>query len=59
MATYIVLTSFTDKGAKAVRDTVKRADAIRKMGKKAGVTAGLISRPPVDAPAQACEAFCA
>ncbi len=38
MATYIVLTNFTDKGAKAVRDTLKRADAIRKMGKKAGVT---------------------
>jgi uncharacterized protein with GYD domain len=38
MATYIVLISFTDKGIKAVRDTVKRADTIRKMGKKAGVT---------------------
>jgi uncharacterized protein with GYD domain len=38
MATYIVLISFTDKGIKAVRDTVKRLDTIRKMGKKAGVT---------------------
>jgi uncharacterized protein with GYD domain len=38
MATYIVLISFTEKGAKSVRDTVKRADAFRKMGKKAGVT---------------------
>jgi len=33
-----VLASFTDKGIKAVRDTVKRTDAVRKMGKKAGVT---------------------
>ena len=38
MGTYIVLISFTEKGAKAVRETVKRADAFRKMGKKAGVT---------------------
>jgi len=38
MATYIVLASFTDKGIKAVRDTVKRTDAVKKMGKKAGVT---------------------
>ncbi len=38
MATYIVLVSFTEKGAKAVKDTVKRADAFRKLGKKAGVT---------------------
>jgi uncharacterized protein with GYD domain len=38
MATYIVLISFTEKGARAVRDTAKRADTFRKMGKKAGVT---------------------
>jgi len=38
MATYIVLISFTEKGIKAVRDTVKRADAVRKIGKKAGIT---------------------
>jgi uncharacterized protein with GYD domain len=38
MATYILLASFTEKGITAVRDTVKRADAVRKMGKKAGVT---------------------
>jgi uncharacterized protein with GYD domain len=38
MATYIALISFTEKGAKAVRETVKRADAFRKAGKNAGVT---------------------
>jgi uncharacterized protein with GYD domain len=38
MATYIVLISFTEKGARAVRDTAERADTFRKMGKKAGVT---------------------
>jgi uncharacterized protein with GYD domain len=38
MASYIALISFTEKGAKAVHDTVKRADAFRKMGKKADVT---------------------
>jgi len=38
MATYIVLISFTEKGARAVRDTAKRADTFRKMGKKGGVT---------------------
>jgi uncharacterized protein with GYD domain len=37
MATYIALLNFTEKGAKAVRDTVKRADSFRKAGKKAGV----------------------
>lgn len=38
MATYIALINFTEKGAKAVRDTAKRADAFKKAGKKAGVT---------------------
>jgi uncharacterized protein with GYD domain len=38
MANYIVLASFTDKGIKGVRDTAKRSDGVRKMGKKAGVT---------------------
>lgn len=37
MATYIALISFTEKGAKAVRDTAKRADAFRKAAKKMGV----------------------
>jgi uncharacterized protein with GYD domain len=38
MATYIVLESFTDQGMRAVKDTAKRGEAIRGMGKKMGVT---------------------
>jgi len=38
MPTYIVLGNFTDQGARAVKDTTKRADAIRELGKKFGVT---------------------
>jgi uncharacterized protein with GYD domain len=38
MATYIVLTNFTDQGIKNVKDTTKRADAVREIGKKFGVT---------------------
>jgi uncharacterized protein with GYD domain len=38
MATYIVLGSFTDQGVRAVRDTVKRAEALRALGQKTGVT---------------------
>jgi uncharacterized protein with GYD domain len=37
MATYIVLISFTEKGAKAIRETTKRADTFRKLGKKVGI----------------------
>jgi uncharacterized protein with GYD domain len=39
MATYIVLASYTDQGARSIRDTVKRADAVRDLSKKFGVTA--------------------
>jgi uncharacterized protein with GYD domain len=38
MATYISLTSFTDQGIRSVKDTSKRADAVRDLGKKFGVT---------------------
>ena len=38
MATYLVLESFTDQGMRAVKDTTKRAETIRGMGKKMGVT---------------------
>ena len=38
MATYIVLANFTDQGIRNVKDTGKRADAVREMGKKFGVT---------------------
>ena len=38
MATYIVLTSFTDQGVRTAKDTTKRADAVKEMAKKFGVT---------------------
>ena len=38
MATYIVLSSFTDQGVRNVKDTTKRADAVREQAKKFGVT---------------------
>jgi len=38
MATYVVLGSFTDQGVRNVKDTVKRADALRAMAKKFGAT---------------------
>ena len=39
MATYILLTSFTDQGIRSVKDTVKRADAVKALAKKHGATA--------------------
>ena len=39
MATYIVLSSFTDQGVRNAGDTTKRADAVRDLAKKFGVTA--------------------
>jgi uncharacterized protein with GYD domain len=38
MATYIVLGQFTDQGIRNVKETTKRAQALREMAKKAGVT---------------------
>ena len=38
MATYIVLGQFTDQGIRNVKDSPKRADALREMAKKAGAT---------------------
>ena len=38
MATYIALANFTDQGIRNVKDTTKRADAVREMAKKFGVT---------------------
>ena len=38
MATYIALTSFTDQGIRNVKETTKRADTVREMAKKVGVT---------------------
>jgi len=37
MPTYILLGTFTDQGIRNIKDTTKRADAVRAMGKKAGV----------------------
>lgn len=38
MATYILLGNFTDQGIRNVKDTTKRADAVREGAKKFGVT---------------------
>ena len=38
MPTYITLGNFTDQGVKNIKDSVKRADAVREAGKKFGVT---------------------
>lgn len=37
MATYILLANFTEQGMRNVKDTTKRADAVREAGKKFGV----------------------
>lgn len=36
MVRYIALSSFTDQGARAIKDTVKRADAAREAARKYG-----------------------
>ncbi len=38
MATYIVLSNFTDQGVRSVKETTKRADAVKEMASKFGVT---------------------
>jgi uncharacterized protein with GYD domain len=38
MVSYIALASFTDQGAKTVKDTVKRADAVKDLAGRFGVT---------------------
>lgn len=37
MATYIVLSTFTEQGIRTVRDTTKRSDAVREMARKMGI----------------------
>ena len=37
MATYIVLSKFTDQGIRSVKDTTKRADAVRELAGKMGI----------------------
>lgn len=39
MTTYIVLASFTDQGIRNVKDSTKRADAVKDLARKFGVTA--------------------
>jgi uncharacterized protein with GYD domain len=38
MATYIVLTNFTDQGIRNAKETTKRADAVKELAKQFGVT---------------------
>src|ERR1700722_7973081 len=38
MSTYVVLSSFTEKGVSTIKDTTKRAEDFKKAAKKAGVT---------------------
>ena len=38
MATFVVLSSFTDQGIKNVKETASRAEAFKAMAKKSGVT---------------------
>jgi len=38
MGTYVWLLSYTDQGIRAVKDTVKRADAVKERAKTYGVT---------------------
>lgn len=39
MATYIVLAQFTEQGIRSVKETTKRADAVKDLARKFGVTA--------------------
>jgi len=39
MATYIVLASFTDQGIRNVKDTTRRADQVKDLATRFGVTA--------------------
>ena len=39
MASYIVLANFTDQGVKSAKESTKRADGVRELAKKFGVTA--------------------
>jgi len=38
MATYVILSNFTDQGIKSVKDTVKRSEAVREGARAAGIT---------------------
>lgn len=38
MAIYLVLNQFTDQGIRNIKDTTKRAETVREMAKKFGIT---------------------
>ncbi|MGA2493624.1 MAG: GYD domain-containing protein [Roseiarcus sp.] len=38
MGTYVTLYTFTDQGLKTIKDTVKRAEAVKKAAAAAGIT---------------------
>jgi uncharacterized protein with GYD domain len=38
MATFVVLASFTDQGIRDVKETISRAEALKEMAKKSGIT---------------------
>jgi uncharacterized protein with GYD domain len=38
MATFVILASFTDQGARNIKETTKRADAFKDLAKRTGVT---------------------
>lgn len=38
MPTFVTLSNFTDQGVKNVKDSVKRADAVKEVAKKKGIT---------------------
>lgn len=37
MATYVVLSTFTEQGIRTVRDTTSRADGVRELARKMGI----------------------
>ena len=37
MATYVLLATYTENGLKGIKDTVKRAESVRELAKKAGL----------------------
>ena len=37
MASYLVLSTFTDQGIRSVKDTTKRADAVKELARKMGI----------------------
>jgi uncharacterized protein with GYD domain len=38
MAQYIMLATYTEQGIRTIQDTIKRADAVKEMANKAGLT---------------------